>query len=101
MKVSAIAILLLVAISIGGTFNVMAQGKAEKNKSFLSALKEGQSVVVKEVSGRFEINTIEGPHKVIEIGTDYLVVKDIAGITETHIPIFSIKAITRLKAAGR
>jgi preprotein translocase subunit YajC len=100
MKLTAIAILLLAVISIS-TFNVTAQGQAQKSKTFLSALKEGQSVIVKEVAGRFEINAIEGSHKVIEIGTDYLVVQDIAGITEIRIPIFSIKAITRLKAAGK
>lgn len=98
MKLTAIAILLLAVVC---SFNVAAQGQAQKNKPFLSALKEGQSVIVKDVAGRYEINAIEGSHKVIEIGPDYLVVQDIAGITEIHIPVFSIKAITRLKAGGK
>jgi hypothetical protein len=100
MKPSAIAILLLAVVSIG-TFNGMAQGQGQKNKTFLSALKEGQSVIVKEVAGRYEISTIDGTHKVIEVGPDYLVVQDIAGITEIHIPVFSIKAIARLKVSGK
>ena len=33
----------------------------------------------------------------VEIGPDYLVIEDIAGVTETRIHVTSIKSITRLK----
>lgn len=33
-------------------------------------------------------------HKVVEVGTDFIVVEDLVGVTETRIPIYSIKAVT-------
>ena len=100
MNRAAIGLLLLAVISLG-TLNVTAQAPSEKRKAFLSALKEGQSVTIKDSAGRYEISTIDGSnlagHKVTELGADYLVVQDISGINEIHIPVFSIKAITRLK----
>lgn len=97
-----VIILILLVITAIGTFTVTAQAPAEKQRHFLSALKKGQPVSLKEVSGRYEISTVEGVpgvqgHKVIEVATDYVVVQDISGVTEIHIPIFSIKAIVRLK----
>ncbi len=68
---------------------------------FLSALKAGQSVTVKEVAGRFEImiddSLIELSHKIIEVGPDLVAVEDIGGLIETRIPVYSIKSIVRLK----
>jgi len=100
MKQTLFLVLLIVAAT--GKYNVMAQAPAEKQPTFLSALKEGQPVSLKEVSGRYEITTVEGVaavqgHKVVEIGNDYIVVQDIAGVTESRIPVYSVKAIIRLK----
>jgi hypothetical protein len=74
-----------------------ANGQDKGRKGFLSVLKEGQAILVKEAAGRYEITLMEGGHKVIEVGPDYVVVEDVAGVTETRIPIFSIKSITRIK----
>lgn len=98
--------LLLLVIVVMGTFTVTAQAPAEKRQTFLSVLKEGQSVSVKEVSGRFEFSTLEGipvvqSHKVLEVGSDYVIVQDFSGITETHIPIWSFKAFIRVKVPGK
>ena len=97
----AIILLLLVAAATG-TFTVTAQAPAEKQHSFLSALKEGQSVSLKEVSGKYELSILDGVpsvqgHKVIEVASDYVVIQDIAGIAENRIPVYSIKVIIRLK----
>ena len=94
-------LLLLVVVSFS-TFSVTAQAPAERQTNILSALKEGQPVSIKEVSGRYEISTLEGVpgvlgYKVMEIGVEYLVVQDISGINEIHIPVWSIKAIIRVK----
>lgn len=78
-----------------------ASGQEKGRKSFVSALKEGQSVVLKESAGRYEITLMEGGHKVIEVGPDYVVVEDLAGVTETRIPVYSIKSITRIKVPKR
>jgi len=97
-----VIILLLLVIAATATFTASGQAPAEKQRHFLAALKVGQPVSVKEVSGRYEISTVEGVpgvqgHKVIEVASDYVVVQDISGVTETRIPLWSIKAIVRLK----
>jgi hypothetical protein len=78
-----------------------ASGQEKARKGFLSVLKEGQSVVLKESAGRYEITLMDGGHKVIEVGPDYVVVEDLAGVTETRIPIYSIKSIARIKGPKR
>lgn len=98
MKQTLVLFLLIVAAS----FAASAQAPPEKQPTFLSALKECQHVSLKEVAGRFEITTVEGVatvqgHKVMEIGNDFVVIQDISGATESRIPLWSIKAIIRLK----
>jgi hypothetical protein len=78
-----------------------ASGQEKARKGFLSVLKEGQSVVLKESAGRYELTLMEGGHKVIEIGPDFVVVEDLAGVTETRIPVYSIKSIARIKGPKR
>ena len=97
-----VIILLLLLVAATGTFTVTAQAPAEKQRTFLSALKEGQQVSLKEAAGRYEISTLDGVpgvqgHKVIEVASDYVVIRDIAGVSESRIPVYSIKAIIRLK----
>ena len=75
-------------------------GQEKGRKTFLSVLKEGQSVVVKEVAGRYEITLLKDVklgRRVIEVGSDYVVVEDVAGVIETRIPVYSIKSIVKLK----
>ena len=77
---------------------------ADKPKTrLLSALRKDQPVVMKEIAGRFEITMMNGTpelfsHKVIEVGDDFLVVEDLAAVSETQIPIFSIKSIVMIKS---
>jgi hypothetical protein len=92
--------LLLSAFLVLGLSTVTGHGQEKSRKGFLSILKEGQSISVREVGGRYEITFIKGVqpgHKIVEVGADYLVVEDIAGVTETRIPIYSIKSIVRVK----
>ena len=96
MPRSIIAVLLCATLALA-CLSPAANGQEKGRKGFLSILKEGQAVVLKEAAGRYEITLMEGGHKVIEIGPDYIVVEDIAGVTETRIPIFSIKSIARIK----
>lgn len=95
-------ILVLFLLIVAASFAASAQAPSEKQPTFLSALKEGQHVSLKQDAGRYEITTVEGVaavkgHKVIEVASDYVVIQDIAGVTECRIPLWSIKAITRLK----
>jgi hypothetical protein len=97
----SIILLGIVALVTIGTFTVFGQNP-EKARPFLSGLHEGQAVTLKEVAGRYEITVMDnmpGPlgYKIVEVGPDYLTVVDIAGVAETRFPIYSIKAIVRLK----
>jgi len=100
MPRSIIAALLCATLALA-CLSPEASGQEKGRKSFLSVLKDGQSVVLKESAGRYEITLMEGGHKVVEVGPDYVVVEDIAGVTETRIPIYSIKSINRIKGPKR
>jgi hypothetical protein len=93
---SIFAVLLCATLALA-YLSPAADGQEKGRKGFLSILKEGQAVVLKEAAGRFEITLMEGSHKVIEVGPDYVVVEDIAGVTETRISVYSIKSIARIK----
>ena len=96
MTRSLFAVLLCATFALA-CLSPVANGQEKGRKGFLSVLKEGQAVVLKETAGRYEITLMEGGHRVIEIGPDYVVVEDIAGVTEIRISVYSIKSITRIK----
>src|SRR5271154_5934945 len=91
----AATITILLALCI-----VVASGQAPAQPpGVLSVLHVDQQVNLNATSGGYEIGLFEnGPdqlgHKVVEIGADYVVVKDIANVTTTRIPIYSVKAVT-------
>ncbi len=90
--------LLVAALLFAVTATSNAQDKPKK--TFLSAMKEGSVVTVKEVGGRYEITVMKNApvgSKVIEVGTDFVVLEDPAGVLETRIHVTSIKSIIRLK----
>jgi len=72
-------------------------GHEQNRTGFLSVLNEGQRVVLEAADGHYQITLIDGGHKVIEVGSDYVVVQDLVEITETRIPVYSIKSIARLR----
>jgi len=82
------------------TIPATSHGQDKPRKGFLAVLKEGQTITLKENAGRYEITLMKNiplGHKVVEVGADYVVVEDAAGVTETRIPVTSIKAIIKLK----
>ena len=93
--------LLLCAIVAVGVITVSGQSPEKPPQGFLSALKEGQSVTMKEVAGRFTISFDDAvpdlSYKIVKIGPDSVTVEDIGGLTETTIPTYSIKNIIRFK----
>lgn len=98
-------VVILVGLLALGLLAASGQAPAEKQPTFLSALKEGQHVSLKQDAGRYEITTVEGVaavkgHKVIDVASDFVVIQDVAGVSESRIPLWSIKAITRLKVPG-
>lgn len=94
--VRVLTVLAVMLVVIPATSN--AQDKPRKG--FLSALKQGQTIVLKENAGRYEITVMKDVrlgHTIIEVGPDYVVVEDVAKMTETRIPVYSIKAIVKIK----
>jgi hypothetical protein len=75
--------------------------ESKRPKDVFTGLRVGQSVSLKDEGTAYTITFFEPElpqsHKVVEIGRDYIVVRDIAQITETTIPIYSIKAVINVK----
>ena len=100
MKRSTCGLVLVAAIAV---CIVSVSGQIpDKPDRFLSALKKNQAVILKEVAGRFEISLMDGvlepqTHKVVSVDNEFFVVEDIASVSETRIPIYSIKSIVTLK----
>ena len=68
-------------------------------KTVFSGLKVGQQVGLKDHGTAFEISVIDDvpqSHKIIEIGEDFVVLEDVTEVTQTTIPVYSLKAIVRL-----
>lgn len=83
--------LLLVGLAVAA-----APKEDNKGKGIFAPLEKGQKVGLKETASGFEISVMAGvdlAHTIKEIGADYIVVEDVAGVTETRIPLFSIKAV--------
>ena len=92
--------LLAVAVALLLTIPATSHGQEKPRKGFLTILKEGQTVALKESAGKYELTLMKNiplGHKVIEVGSDYVVVEDAAGVTETRIHVTSIKSIIKLK----
>jgi hypothetical protein len=74
------------------------QPPAPQGNGVLGVLARGQHVAVQEGAGRFEINAFVGSgiflgSEVVDVGNDFIVLRDLTGVTETRIPITSIKAV--------
>jgi hypothetical protein len=96
MKLSGIR-LAWVGLSVLVVAVAAAPKEGEKGVGAFASLEKNQSVTVKEVAGRYEIVVVPGVedgHRIVEIGQDSIVLLDPSGVTETRIPIYSIKAIT-------
>jgi hypothetical protein len=76
---------------------------AKRSKGAFSSLKVGQAISLKNEGSDFTITFFEAElpqsHKIMEIGDNFIVVRDIADVAETSIPIYSIKAIVKVKAS--
>jgi hypothetical protein len=76
---------------------IAATARADnKPEGLFAPLEKGAKVGMKETANGYEISVVPGVDlgfKITEIGQDYLVLQDAAGLTETRIPIYSIRAI--------
>jgi hypothetical protein len=96
MWIGVTVVVLLIAVALGAD-------ETKTPKGVFAGLRVGQSVSLKDERSAFTLSVFEPDlpqsHKVIEIGDNFIVVRDIAEVTETTIPIYSFKAIVKVKAS--
>ena len=95
---SWIAFALVVTALAGFEFTAWGQPPAPQGGGVLGVLSRGQHVAVQESATRFEINAFVGSgnflgSEVVDVGNDFVVLRDLTGVTELRIPITSIKAV--------
>jgi hypothetical protein len=102
MKRAFLAVIAVSLLAVGS----MTTGQAPNppRREFLSVLKPKQSILLKDIGGRFTVSLIDElpdglTHKVVEVGADYIAVEDVSGLQQTRIPIWSITSIIRIKTA--
>lgn len=69
-------------------------------KTAFTGFKVGQSVGLKDHGTTFEINVMDDilqSHEIIKIGDDFIVLEVVANVTQTTIPVYSVKANVRWK----
>lgn len=89
-------ILVVVAIS-----TALGAQNAKKPKGVFSMLKVGQAVNLKDEGSAYSISYIEPEvplaHTVIEIGEDYVVLRDIAGVKDVMVPVYAVKSVEKVR----
>lgn len=95
-RILTIGLFALLALA---TMHVASDGQAPaKASGVLSVLHAGQPATLTDTPDGFQISIFanEKPqlsHEVVEVGSDYVVVRDVTKIRETRIPLWSLKAV--------
>jgi hypothetical protein len=93
---------LVVAIAVLTLSSSLAVEAPKKPKGVFSSLKVGQPVTLKDVGAGYSLSFFEEglplTHTVVEIGEDYVVVRDIAGVTDAIVPVYSLKGIVKTRS---
>jgi hypothetical protein len=98
--------ILLVAFVVLPSIDSAAPPAEQKRATFLDRLKVGQAVALTDKDGRYEIGVFPPElhplgHTVIEVAQDCIVVRDLGNITDTVIPLYSIKSIKTMRFPGK
>ena len=99
-------LLWLMIIVIAVASGLGAQQQPAPKTTFLDQLTPGQAVNLDEKEGRYEITVLPKlirplSHTVIEIGQDYVVLRDFVGMADTIIPVYAIKSIKIVRLSGK
>ena len=98
-KLSAPFFILLLA----GVLFVASWQAPGKPHGLLSVLHVGQPVKLADAGGSgYEITVIEGgpqnlAHKVVEVGSDFVVLEEFTGVQQLRIPVYSLKSVGIMK----
>lgn len=95
----------VVVMGLAVVFSVHVADEPKKPSGLFSTLKVGQTVTLKEEGASFSISYFdhETPlaHKVTEIGSDHIVLQNVAGMTETTIPIYAVKSVVKVRTKAK
>lgn len=87
-------VVLLIAVALGAD-------ESKKPNGIFAAIRVGQSVSLKDEGRAYTITVfepeIQQSHKIVEIGDNFIVVRDIAEVSETTVPVYSLKAIVKVR----
>jgi hypothetical protein len=103
----AASVLAVVAMQSWGAPAPNAEQRGMASKAvLLDRLKPGQAVTLDDKQGRYEIGILPEnirplSHSVIEVGQDYVVLRDLVGVTDRFVPIYSIHCIRVLRVGGK
>ena len=104
MRTVAIAVTAAVALGLLANVSLSKPGPEHPQTGLFAPLKPGDSVTVhlNKQHFRYEISTMSGqgidgaqPYRVVEVGSDYLAVRDLSGLTETRIPVTAVHSFVR------
>lgn len=91
----------ILIVSLIAVVTTLSAQNAPNPKSVFSILKVGQAVNLKDHGSAYSLSIIEDEvplsHTVVEVGVNYVVVRDIAGVTDSVVPVNAVKAIERVK----
>jgi len=87
-------VLIAVAMALGAQ-------DAQEPKNAFSMLKVGQSVSLNDHGSAYSLSFFDDEipltHTLIDVGEDFVVVRDIAGVRETLVPVYAVKSIERVR----
>ena len=76
----------------------LSTAQAPAPDPFLSPLKKGTEIILKETQSGHRINLQSpGTHKVIACENDYVIIQDAVGVTITRIPKNAVLSISEIK----
>jgi hypothetical protein len=99
---ASVAIVSIIALSL---FAAQPDQK-EPPTGVFAGLHKGEPIALKELVSCFEITVFpDGPEtlgfEVVEVGHDFVAVRDASGIREVRIPVYAIKSITVMRVGGK
>ena len=87
------------------TSTVVSQPRPAATGNIFSTLAVGQVVTINDKGALIQISTIEGAdagtHKIVDLAGDYVVMEDIARVSEMRVPLHAIKAILHVRAKAK
>lgn len=93
-------IVVVLAIVVAST--VRSAEDEQKQGGVFSSLAAGLSVIVKDEGTAFSISYFDQEmpltHSVVEVHDDHIVIRDVAEVADTTIPVYSIKQIVKMRS---